>query len=363
MPIVSLSDVAGASRSFQRPKVSKSAAKSTTEDSKTDANDIPFPVCVIPSLPNSETAKALLLRITKEFLPIIQRRNYNISSISELCCCGDGLDTVPTKNGKKRRQRRKMPQNVLGYNQIMFGRTKVCSIHIRLRKGHTQFFDYEDAAGTLAHELAHCEHSNHGKAFYKLMDEIIEEHTVLMTSGLRQNGAPMVAFGGSGNRLGAATANTTIGGQRLGGTNQGRGYKLGGDSSFTSWMTPAEAAVVAAEARRRQQKIRARGDRCCQPIIIDLTGNGGSDSEEEVCIPVMGRRSDDKEDKKRPAKENSDENVSSSRKKPTTDIIDLTNSPEPTNSSSSWACRTCTFRNRPLALVCEMCCTQRNNRS
>jgi hypothetical protein len=52
------------------------------------------------------------------------------------------------------------------------------------------------------------------------------------------------------------------------------GCKLGGDGVFAQWMSPAEAAVVAAEARRRMQQLRLRGDRCCRPVAIDGDGDG-----------------------------------------------------------------------------------------
>ena len=46
----------------------------------------------IPKLNNDVYAKQLLNRVVQEFLPILQRRQYNVRSISELCCCNDGLD-------------------------------------------------------------------------------------------------------------------------------------------------------------------------------------------------------------------------------------------------------------------------------
>jgi hypothetical protein len=120
------------------------------------ATNLSFKVCHIPTLPNAAHAKELLDRVVLEFAPIVARRNYNLVSVSEFCCCNDGLDFE-----KSTRKRRKQSNNLLGYNQSRWGRGKIKShtIHIRIRHAtaHGIFMDYEDVAGTLAHELAHCE--------------------------------------------------------------------------------------------------------------------------------------------------------------------------------------------------------------
>jgi DNA-dependent metalloprotease WSS1 len=255
----------------------------------------------IPTLPSADQANMLLQRVVREFEGIARDRGYNVVSVSEMCCCGDGLDHQPGS----RRKRRKQPDNVWGYNQWTSrgGGRKVHTIHLRLRhpSDHSKFLLYEDVAGTMAHELAHCEHGPHNDKFFKLMDEILEQHAVLMAAGLSRNGGyTMPAFGGSGHALGTATTGRVgaalgngeggWGGgasrptpaqvrnarlrhlqqQTSGNHSGGGGYKLGWDSVFTQWMTPAQAAVVAAEARRRMQQLRLRGDRCCRPVTIDV---------------------------------------------------------------------------------------------
>jgi hypothetical protein len=245
----------------------------------------------ILSLPNADQAKTLLERVVREFEPIAKQRGYNVLSVSELCCCNDGLDFDPTTNGKKRRKRRKMANNIWGYNQTTSsGARKSHTIHLRLRhttNHHTRFLPYEDVAGTLAHELAHCVHGPHDAKFYKLMDEILDQHAGLMASNLSSNGASIPSFAGAGQALG--------GNQNMAGARQQQqkqalpGYKLGGENLFTQWMTPAEAAVAAAEARRRQQQLRLRGDHCCRPCTIEIDDSDEEGEEENDDVVEPGK--------------------------------------------------------------------------
>lgn len=333
----------------------------------------------------------MLLRVVREFQPIITRRNYNVRSISELCCCGDGLDH--TKGRRRGRKCNRMSNSIWGYNQTtFFGRrrknnNKSHTIHLRLRHptDHTRFLGYEDVAGTLAHELAHCEHAPHNQAFYQLMDTILDEHAALMASGLStttstdgsssssSSAMMMLPFEGTGVRLGGRAGSssssrrppqqqqhsTTGGGQRLGGTSgnpsrllvvQQRGATLGGrDANTTTWMSPAQAAAAAAEARRR---LRLRGDRCCRPCVIEID----DDDDDEPSLSKRSRM----ENRENTAPEDSN----------TAEVlcttIDLTSDGEddtkkPAASEEDWACHACTFQNTSMALACSMCSTERKN--
>lgn len=363
--------------------------------------------CHIPKLANANQAKTLLGRVVREFEPIVKRRNYNVRSVSELCCCNDGLDFEPTASGGKRRKKRKMSNNIWGYNQITSTRHgKSHTVHLRLRhpsNHQDRFFPYEDVAGTMAHELAHCEHQNHDKKFYKLMDEILDEHAALMASGVTFGGAssaPVPSFTGSGRTLGGGQKGMAAARKQQ--QQQARpGQKLGGDNQFAQWMTPAEAAVAAAEARRRQQQVRLRGDRCCRPCTIEID----DDSEEEDAStdmkpkakPLLQSRSipSNDDNKKRRAgvarsetidTENRFPNANKKPKAkgpavaslPSNGCIDLTvdssddeaaasagpkkAAARPTK-SSEWACVNCTFQNLPMALACSMCNSERDLRT
>jgi DNA-dependent metalloprotease WSS1 len=438
MPIRTIGDLVDSTSSAlsanSPPQVRVAAAEAsarTAAATSASAGLLPFVCCHLPTLQHADQARAMLLRIAREFQPIIVRRQYNVLSISEMCCCGDGLDHEPSM-AKQRRKRRIMDRNILGYNMTHYSgghnRRPSSRIHIRLRHhaDHNRFFDYEEVAGTLAHELAHCEFSKHDDKFFKLMDEILDEHAALLTSALRSHGAPMAAFAGSGKILGGPSSSATgptdstgVGlpaaaaagtswfgghGNRLGGGGGGtannnndnsdprlaRGYKLGGDSTFSIYMTPAEAAVAAAEARRRQQQLRLRGDSWCNPCVVDF-----SDDADAVLV------GDDDEEKKPAAKRKTVSNNQLLRgTTTTTKFIDLTSNDDdeesllldsklPTKVDASqkpadyvvvdhgceqrrqrlrqqqiqqWSCRRCTFANGPITLACAMCTAERNYR-
>lgn len=305
--------------------------------SSSQSNAFPFRVCLIPTFPNVSQATELFHRVIKEFQPIIERRNYNVLSISEMCCCNDGLDFEDNNRKGSKRKRKIMGSNVWGYNQITTIRSRYNNtnskhtshtIHIRLRnpKNHHQLLSYEDVAGTLAHELAHCERAPHDAQFYKVMDSILEEHTQL--------------------RIGQQTTQQHANANAMNTQQLTGGHKLGGDPTFICWMTPKEAAVAAAECRRRQHMLRHRGDSgCCQTIQID----------------------DDEEDKE---KENNDSNGRINRKRPrkdanlvnsTPEVVDLTTSADEsvTEQVKDWPCHCCTYRNRAMALACDVCRSER----
>lgn len=327
----------------------------------------------------------MLERVVREFEPIVQRRKYNVRSVSELCCCNDGLDFEPNRQ----RKLRKSSDNIWGYNQTTWhGGSKSHTIHLRLRHatGHSLFHVYEDVAGTLAHELAHCEYGPHNDKFYKLMDEILEEHSALMASKITFNGQSLPSFGGSGYVLGGTTSL-----QQARQQQSSHGYKLGGDTAFTQWMTPKEAAAVAAEARRRQQQMRLRGDRCCRPCTIEIDDDGnakelkdsssnGGDSKKPLESSDGNESGEGGTNRKRALtlKEDAlrdDENRKPSAKfnplaKPPTDAprwIDLTSSSSPIDHASvavaslpSWPCWRCTFLNQHSSMNCDMCETERD---
>lgn len=397
--------------------------KSDAARAQKNSNNIPpsnfsFECRHIPGLDNAPHAESLLRRVAAEFQPIIARRHYNVRSISEMCCCGDGLDAVlngGSGGSKRRRKRRIMSKNVWGYNQTTFGwggngngNSKSHTIHLRLRHpaDHARLLSYEDVAGTLAHELAHCQHAAHNDKFYALMDEILDEHAVLMASGRGfGSGANTgyLSFGGAGRRLGGGGGGNNANGNN--GANSAaaaaaaaardrRGVALGGDATFAQWMTPLEAAVAAAEARRRQQQLRLRGDDCCRPCAIAI-GDSDDDEVEVVenegaaaataaaeSIPVVAAAIDrqkryraDNTENEMPStlsNKHSAENINLNTT-PTGSsvgiVIDLTADDDHESKPSAifdraraapdWACDRCTYRNQALALACDVCATER----
>jgi hypothetical protein len=374
---------AAAESSHARPSSSSTAAPSSVK------------CCHMDGFFNSDYGQTLLERILTEFQPIIEQRKYNVRSVSEFCCCGDGLDS------QLRRKKPKQSNNLLGYNQTSWmsggGRShKSHTIHLRLRHpaNHNRFFLYEDVAGTMAHELAHCEIAPHNAEFNKLMDSILEQHAVLMASKLTRNGMPLPAFGGgNGRALGAGSGLSLADSrkqQQQAENNIGR--VLGGDSSFKQWMTPREAAIVAAETRRRQDQLRLRGDRCCRPCLDTDESNEGDNEVQvreehgttsnkpaakttEKKRPIGNGALSDVENRKPPAKKNETSKTPGTASKEAIHVacIDLTgdddddaevNPAVPSQASAraglAWPCGMCTFSNLPEVLVCGMCYSERS---
>jgi hypothetical protein len=241
------------------------------------------------------------------------------------------------------------------------------------------------------------------------MDDILDEHANLLASQLRYQGNHIMPFSGSGQTVGSSTApwSSNGSGQRLGGgrsvstadgsnsTNgTGIGNILGGDTTFTQWMTPSEAAVVAAEARRRQQQLRLRGDHCCRPCTVADDSESETDGVDEI-IPALPQKEaskihcvvgDGKFNGILTQSTNSWENVecidltlddgdeyySIERSRSTvsvniTDENDIDRKPCYAASkrqrrpmvNQEWICHLCTFRNRNGDICCDMCATKR----
>merc|ERR1712183_76911 len=70
----------------------------------------------------------------------------------------------------------------MGYNRIEPCRNPRFqpdhTIHLRLRHPDNVdvFRTYDEVVHTIAHELAHCIHRNHGESFFGLMKEILKEY-------------------------------------------------------------------------------------------------------------------------------------------------------------------------------------------
>jgi hypothetical protein len=343
----------------------------------------------IPSLSQADHAASLLQRIHREFFPIVQRRGYSVLSVSEMCCCGDGLDVNVNVNSngttKKRRLRRPQPHNILGYNQTTFGgRTKKThTIHLRLRQpnNHHIFYDYNDIAGTMCHELAHCDVSPHNAMFYQRMEEIQEQHAVFMVRGIVADrnglfpmigGAQSYTLGGGGgggtmkNGSAAAAALARQQKSKLWMMPQGPQPLGGASKQLLPFMTPGEAAGNAAEERRRADEVWCMP---CEPQIIELSDD---DDDDEISNKINSN-SNGKHLEEKLNQDNDDHRKKPARKRATSPI-DLTtldddchHSPPPPTTTTKprlsfppllhqhHHCSRCTFINIPLALSCAVC--------
>ena len=326
----------------------------------------------IPHLRDANHAKRLLVRIYKEFLPILQKRGYPVRSVSEMCCCGDGLDFLPNRRGKKKRI---MGSNVLGYNQTVFYHGTTHTIHLRLRQpsNHDVFYDYEHIAGTMSHELAHCEIAPHNAMFYKLMDNIQEQHAVFLARGIvaDNQGFPInsdqaYVLGSSGGvgRTADALRHTTARAAQQRQQNQRfmpQGpQRLGGTSEFQQWLLPGEAAGVAAETRRLQDEIWCQP---CEPEIIELSDDNVDDDDDSVNTAAAVKNDCD-DDQKISANINVDTTTAQDegmvdREPSPSSVVDLTGDDnkeaDDIARNSVWSCTMCTFVNSDVVLACSVC--------
>lgn len=143
----------------------------------------------LPHLFDADAAERMLNRIAREFTPIIRQRGYDVKSVTEFCCCGDGLDYELGGHSSCIRPGCKIEghdqDDIEGYNRVNClgrgGRT-VHTIHLRLRDQdrHDTLKDYGSVSRTMAHELAHCVHRHHEPSFFLLMNEIIQQHAVVV---------------------------------------------------------------------------------------------------------------------------------------------------------------------------------------
>jgi len=145
----------------------------------------------MPQLPGSERALQLLKRLAEDFEPVVQNRGWTVLQLGEFCCCSSGDN--------------KKPSNVAGFC-VSPGNGRIAyRICIRLRPhccigGLGNFYPYDELRRTMAHELAHIVHHPHNDAFFRLMDEILQEQesSTPINNGDYQPVFPMV----SGRRLG-----------------------------------------------------------------------------------------------------------------------------------------------------------------
>ena len=414
-----------------------SSTSTSTSSSSSSSSSSTFQIQYIPNLPSSEYAQSLLQRIQKEFTLIVQKRGYNVSSVTEMCCCDDGFNYLGNNNEntstssnynnnnskktnkRKRKKIKNMPNNILGYNLTHGYRNSSSSsssqhrIHLRLRQpksSHSQFYEYEEIAGTMCHELAHCVVGKHNAKFYKVMDDIMVQYEMFLIKGLvvDQKGFPLgyteneYVLGGS-RRNGSSISGGDIGKKK----NQARKaalerwkkqkknglggiYILGGGSSSPStlglaYLPPREAARIAAE--RRIENLKKNDSKYCLPCeeVIEILDDSEYDDDEyidNVDNDHIRRSANEKVKEKKKCKNvkaitngisnvidliddssSEDEDFHVVTEKESTihnnvTINERNKTPVITYTSDNWICPICTYHNKSLSgkvAICQMC--------
>lgn len=362
----------------------------------------------IPNLPDASKAHELLKQIHSEFSTIASKRGWNIFSLTEMCCCGDGCDHLngsttktpslsQTKFHKRRRKSRIMSNNVWGYN-LSTSRNRF-AIHLRLRMPQSHdFISYDSLARTMAHEMAHCVHGKHSADFYDLMEDIIRQHKIFLKKGvvLDSSGFPVgsnqvYTMGGSIDSFtsGSSYSNTRkninpdkerkkrsrlLSGNKLG---HGEGVTALAGNNTGSKTSLKEAMLKAAEKRRIEDS------KWCLPCNTGETIIEIFDMDDNIL-------SEDVNENQKVQQKNTSKTTSQSWLNNTIDLTldDTENTPTicsnlssnevDSNKSSStysknlpatisWTCATCTYKNTSmpqfqhaspsLIPTCEMCST------
>lgn len=189
-------------------------------------------VQVDETLENFAAAQDMLDTLARNAQPILKRRGWKVVKLTE-------IKPVDWKRHK----------NVLGWCQPRGDSCTSDEIRIQLRfLPKMAIRPFESLMGTMLHELSHIVHSQHRAPFYKLMDELKEEWTQLVTEGkvLDANGFPVSGGRRLGGRL-ESSANPR--GKKLGGFG-GCGHRLGrGGSASWARLSKRERAARAAERR------------------------------------------------------------------------------------------------------------------
>ncbi|KAK4575804.1 hypothetical protein RGQ29_026666 [Quercus rubra] len=329
--------------------------------------------------PGQDEAKKMLEKIAKQVQPIMRKHKWRVKVLSEFC-----------------------PKN-----PALLGLNVGGGVHVKLRLRRPNrdwdFFPFDQVLDTMLHELCHNAHGPHNATFYKLWDELRKECEELMTKGITGTGD---GFDLPGRRLGGfshqpplsslrktalAAAEKRV---RLESLLPSGPKRLGGDSTIMVALSPIQAAAMAAERRLQDdiwcgsQSCEASGDEeSSSDILQDLVhmeksaGGSGLDggSRSRAAVAAVSR--------KRSWESDQSSFGQSSKDHVESDFVDLSmdastsgsmldcdnrskkrivlgcdtmcdrtlNSEEP----AMWECGTCTLLNPPLALVCEVCSTQK----
>ncbi|TPX47120.1 hypothetical protein SeLEV6574_g02832 [Synchytrium endobioticum] len=294
-------------------------------------------------LVNDQAAMGLLNKVATMVKPIMKNRSFKVGKLSEL---------HPTSHRPE----------LYGLNENGGRR-----ILLRLRPHHhpTSFLHFESIIATMLHELTHNLRGPHDAQFYKILDSLKDEYDKLLASGYQGEG-----FHGPGNRVGAGISHNhdqrtahrmaaEAAEKRLrlsklmapsGGVRLGSGVS---SSKLEGMLTPAQMAAMAA-ARRAQDAVWCgnHDDGTVDSNEIDgNNANGGSNSSHlnrPACPterPAVSATS---------CSDRSDQSSSRNR------VHTFPKKKEKANGDlTAWTCKTCTYINQPLFLMCEVCETDK----
>ncbi|XP_004498138.1 uncharacterized protein [Cicer arietinum] len=244
--------------------------------------------------PGEEQARQMLEKIAKQVQPIMHKHKWRVKLLSEFCPSNPSLLGVNVGAG--------------------------INVKLRLRRPNrdSDFFPFHEVLDTMLHELCHNSHGPHNSNFYKLWDELRKECEELISKGITGSAE---GFDLPGRRLGGYSRQPPLSSLRntalkaaekrsqLGSLLPSGPNRIGGNSVIMKSLTPAQAAVMAAE-RRLQDDIWCGSQFCdksdheddnsesAENLENKWKGVGSSrpsDSSTLSLVPTSRKRSRDKD--------------------------------------------------------------------